>query len=140
MELAAAIRSAGVGDQVRRAGRVPWSDLEAFYALASVVAVPSRFEGFGAPALEAMVNGTPLVAASTTALPWVVGDGGLLVPPGDVAAWADALSSVLDDPDRAARLRAAGLARATRFSWERAGAALADGYRAAAAASEDGPA
>lgn len=131
-ELAAAVRSSGVGDQVRRTGRIPWSDLDALYALATVVAVPSRFEGFGAPALEAMAAGAPLVASDSTALPWVVGDGGLLVPPGDVAAWTNTLASVIDHPDEQSRLAAAGRERAAAFSWERAATALADGYRLAA--------
>ena len=137
-EVAGAIRASGVGHQVRRTGRVPWSDLDALYALADVVAVPSRFEGFGAPALEAMSNGSPLVAADATALPWVVGDGGLLVTPGDVDAWATVISGLLDDPDRASHLAARGRARAAEFTWARAGAALVDGYRLAAAADEDG--
>lgn len=140
VQLAAAIRASGVGDQIRRTGRVPWVDLEALYALASVVAVPSRFEGFGAPALEAMAAGAPLVAAESTALPWVVGDGGLLVPPGDPGAWADALASVIDDPVEQERLRVAGRKRAATFSWSRAAGALADGYRRAGATGLSGAA
>jgi len=136
-ELAATIRASGSGAQVRRTGRVSWSDLDALYALATVVAVPSRFEGFGAPALEAMAGGRPLVAADATALPWVVGDGGVLVPPGDVAAWADALAAVVDDPARQAELSAAGLVRSRHFTWARSGQALAAGYRRAAAIGED---
>ncbi len=137
-DLASAIRSAGVGAQVRRTGRVPWSDLDALYDLATVVAVPSRFEGFGAPALEAMAAGSPLVAADATALPWVVGDGGRLVRAGDVAAWSDALAAVLDDPAEQAGLVERGRARAAHFTWERTGEALAAGYRRAAAIGEDG--
>lgn len=137
-EVAGAIRASGVGGQVRRTGRVPWSDLDAFYALADVVAVPSHFEGFGAPALEAMSNGRPLVAADATALPWVVGDGARLVAPGDVDAWAGAIGGLLDDPAAAARLADRGRARAADFTWARSGTALAEGYRLAAAADEDG--
>ncbi len=129
--VAAEIRASGVGDQVRRTGRIPWDDLHALYALATVVAVPSRFEGFGAPALEAMAAGAPLVAADATALPWVVGDGGLLVAPGVVDDWVGALASLLDDPEARSRWAAAGRVRARAFSWGRAAAALADGYRRA---------
>jgi alpha-1,3-rhamnosyl/mannosyltransferase len=131
-EVAAAVRATGVGEQVRRTGRVPWDDLDALYELATVVAVPSRFEGFGAPALEAMAAGTPVVAADATALPWVVGDGGRLVAPGDVDGWAAALAAVVDDPAEQARLAAVGRRRATAFTWSRAASALADGYRIAA--------
>lgn len=139
-EVAGAIRASGAGGQVRRTGRVPWSDLDALYALADVVAVPSRFEGFGAPALEAMSAGRPLAVADATALPWVVGDAGRRVEPGDVDAWAEVLGKLLDDPAEAARLGALGLARAGEFTWARSGAALADGYRLAASADEDGTA
>lgn len=137
-EVAAAIGRAGVGDRVRRTGRIPWSDLHALYAAATVVAVPSRFEGFGAPALEAMAAGTALVAADATALPWVVGEGGLLVPPGDVEAWRDALARVLDDPAERSAMVARGLDRAGTFSWRRSAGALLDGYRLAAAATATG--
>lgn len=138
-EVAAEVRRWGIGAQVRRTGRVPWADLHALYASADVVAFPSRFEGFGAPALEAMAWGAPLIAADATALPWVVGDGGLLVEPGDVAGWANALGRVLDDPAEASRLAAAGRARAGRFTWERAGEALVDAYRNAWATTPASP-
>jgi len=137
-EVTAAIRASGVGISVRRTGRIPWDDLDALYALATVVAVPSRFEGFGAPALEAMAAGVPVVAADATALPWVVGDAGVLVPAGDVGAWSAALSRLLDDPAERERRSAAGRARAAAFGWPRAAEALAGGYRLAARAAQDG--
>lgn len=136
-ELAATIRASGVGAQVRRTGRVPWPDLSALYAMATVVAVPSRFEGFGAPALEAMAVGRPLVASDTTALPWVVGDGGRLVSPGDITAWADALAAVIDDPTEQERMAVAGRTRAASFTWERTAQALVAGYRRAFSMGED---
>lgn len=132
VEVIGAVRASGVGDQVRRLGRIPWDDLDPLYALASVVAVPSRFEGFGAPALEGMAAGVPVVVADATALPWVVGEAGLRVDPGDVPRWAEALGRVLDQPAVAATLAAAGRDRAATFTWGRAAAALAQGYRRAA--------
>jgi glycosyltransferase involved in cell wall biosynthesis len=117
---------------------VPWSDLEALYAVATVVAVPSTFEGFGAPALEAMVSGVPVVVSDATALPWVVGDAGLKVRPGDVAHWASELARVLDQPAVHRTLSAAGRVQAKRFTWDRAGGALVAGYRAGLAVGEDG--
>jgi alpha-1,3-rhamnosyl/mannosyltransferase len=137
-EVVRAIRRSGVGDQIRRTGRIPWDDLRALYGAATVVAVPSRFEGFGAPALEAMVAGIPVVVADATALPWVVGGAGLRAPVGDVAHWADELARVVDSPQVQATLAEAGRVRARAFSWARSSAALADGYRAAAAMGEDG--
>jgi glycosyltransferase involved in cell wall biosynthesis len=137
-EVASAIRASGVGHRVRRTGRIPWDDLHAVYAAATVVAVPSRFEGFGAPALEAMAAGRPLVVADATALPWVVGDAAVKVAPGDVDAWASALARILDDPGEQDRLAAAGRERAAGFTWERTAAALAAGYRIGAGIDEDG--
>lgn len=137
-DVVAAIRASGAGEQVRRTGRIPWSDLRALYAAATVVAVPSRFEGFGAPALEAMAGGVPVVVADATALPWVVGDAGLKVRPGDVAHWAAELARVLDEPAVHDTLAAAGRVRAAHFSWDRAAAALAEGYRAAGRIGETG--
>ncbi len=137
-DVTAAVRASGFGGQVRRTGRVPWGDLEALYSLATAVAVPSRFEGFGAPALEAMAAGVPVVASDATALPWVIGDGGLLVGAGDVEGWTAALASVLDAPATAERLATAGLRQARKFTWQRSGLALVDAYRQGLATNEDG--
>jgi glycosyltransferase involved in cell wall biosynthesis len=120
-DVRAAIAASGVADRIRRPGRVPRADLDALLAGATAVAFPSRYEGFGNGALEALARGTPVVAADATSLPEVVGDGGLLVPPGAVGEWVDALARVLDDPALAARLGAAGRAHAARFT-DRAGA------------------
>ncbi len=135
-DVTAAIRASGAGDQIRRTGRIPWFDLAALYACATAVAVPSRFEGFGAPALEAMATGVPVVVADATALPWVVGDAGLTFRPGDVGQLAGELARVLDQPAVHDTLAAAGRVQAARFSWERAATELAAGYRAAAAVGE----
>jgi alpha-1,3-rhamnosyl/mannosyltransferase len=137
-DVSAAIRASGAGEQVRRTGRIPWSDLAALYASATVVAVPSLFEGFGAPALEAMAAGVPVVVADATALPWVVGDAGLKFRPGDVGQLTSELARVLDQPPVHDTLAAAGRVQAERFTWDRAAADLAAGYRAAAAVGETG--
>ncbi|HWJ97092.1 MAG TPA: glycosyltransferase family 1 protein [Acidimicrobiales bacterium] len=137
-DVSAAIRASGAGDQIRRTGRIPWSDLAALYACATVVAVPSRFEGFGAPALEAMAGGVPVVVADATALPWVVGDAGLKFRPGDAGQLTGELARVLDQRPVHDTLAAAGRVRAARFTWDHAAAELAAGYRAAAAVGETG--
>lgn len=100
-------------------GHVPTEDLPALYRGAAVFAYPSRYEGFGLPPLEAMACTTPVVAADATSLPEVVGEAGLLLPPQDEAAWAEALTNVLEDTTLAERLRRAGPERAARFTWER---------------------
>jgi glycosyltransferase involved in cell wall biosynthesis len=123
----------GLSSRVRRTGRIPAADVAALYQLATVVAVPSRYEGFGLPAVEAMAHARPLVAAATSALPEVVGDAGILVDPDDVEGWARAISSLLDDADERARMAEAGRIRAGEFTWEANAAALLDLYRGALA-------
>ncbi len=85
------------GPAVRRLGRVDEPTLDALYRRATVCALPSCDEGFGLPALEAMARGCPVIASNTTALPEVVGDAGVLVAPGDVSAWTEALERLIDD-------------------------------------------
>ena len=106
-------------------------DLAALYRGADVLVVTSRHEGFGLPALEAMASGTPVVAFANTAIPEVVGDGGEMVPDGDVAAMVRAVSAVLDNDAVRRALAQRGLARAGRFSWRRSAEAHADVYRIA---------
>jgi glycosyltransferase involved in cell wall biosynthesis len=84
---------------------------------ASVLAYPSRDEGFGFPALEAMSVGVPVVASAVGGIPEVVGDAALLVPAGDAGALADALRTAVEDDDTRRRLIAAGAQRVTAFSW-----------------------
>jgi glycosyltransferase involved in cell wall biosynthesis len=80
------------------------------------------------PALEALASGTPLVTTSGSALEEVVGDAALLVPPADPDSLARALATVLDDAPVAARLRAAGPARAATFTWARSIDAHVEAY------------
>jgi alpha-1,3-rhamnosyl/mannosyltransferase len=121
----------GIGGRVRRLGRVSGADLAGLLDLAEVVAVPSTYEGFGLPAAEAMAHGTAVVASDATALPEIVGDAGVLVPPGDVAAWAGALGELLADPVRRRALAVAGRSRAARFGRQANAEALAAVYRSA---------
>jgi glycosyltransferase involved in cell wall biosynthesis len=114
---------------VKRLGRVSEADLAGLLDLATVVAVPSRYEGFGLPALEAMAAGVPVVAADATSLPEVVGDAGVLVPPGDGAAWATAIGGLLADPEERARRSRAGRERAAGFSTAANAEGFAELYR-----------
>jgi glycosyltransferase involved in cell wall biosynthesis len=95
------------------AGEIAASDalLRALYRSASAVAVPSTAEGFGLVPLEAMACGAPVLAADASALPETTDGGAWLVPPLDVAAWAQALRTLLDDPSAASALRARGAER-----------------------------
>jgi alpha-1,3-rhamnosyl/mannosyltransferase len=121
----------GLTGHVRRLGRVSDADVAGLYRMATIVAVPSAYEGFGLPAVEAMAYGVPVVATDATALPEVVGDAGVLVPGGAVEEWAAAISDLLDDPDERARLAEAGRLRAARYSAAANAASLAEVYRAA---------
>jgi glycosyltransferase involved in cell wall biosynthesis len=107
-------------------GRVSDERLVELYQGASAFLDTSLYEGFGYQVLEAMACGAPVVASNTTSIPEVVGDAGLLCPPGDADAFADALRRVLNDDALAASLRARGLARAAEFTWERTARELAD--------------
>lgn len=128
-QVRAQVERLGLAARVRRTGRISAADVAGLYRDAAVVAVPSRYEGFGLPAVEAMAYGAPLVAASATALPEVVGDAGVLVDPDDPAGWAAAIIELLDAPERGAQLAEVGLARARRYSWAANAEALADLYR-----------
>ena len=123
----------GITSRLRLLGALPDAQLAAFYNGAAVVAVPSLYEGFGLPALEAMACGCPVVAGRAGALPEVVGDAGVLVDPNDVEAIAEGLRNVLADPKRAAQLAAAGRDRAATFTWEGAADELLAGCLEAAA-------
>jgi len=124
-----AIARRGLQERVVRTGRVPDADRDALLRTASALAFPSRYEGFGAPVVEAMAVGTPVLASGVTALPEVVGPAGLLLDPDDPTAWADAIARVLDDAALRARLVAAGHARAETFTAEHSAQALARAYR-----------
>ena len=117
-----------------RPGYLATDTLAAFFRRAAVVAYPSFEEGFGLPALEGLACGAPVVTSTGSALEEVVGDAALLAPPDDPAALGDAIATVLDDPGVAARLRAAGPARAAQFTWERCVDQHVDAYRRAAVA------
>ena len=108
---------AGPAPPGRPLGYIPERLLPGLYAGARALAMPSVYEGFGLPALEAMASGTPVVAAERAALPEVCGGAALLADPDDPDAFADALLSATG-PERE-RLRAEGLERAAGFSWER---------------------
>jgi glycosyltransferase involved in cell wall biosynthesis len=109
-------------DRVRLLGAVSEPALVALYQGARVFALPSLYEGFGLPALEALACGVPTITSNAGSLPEVVGEAGILLDPHDVLEWADALERVLLDEQEAERLRLAGLRQAASFSWEQAAA------------------
>ena len=124
----------GVRDHVTFEQDVAWDRLVELYRQAEVAVVPSLYEGFSLPAIEAMACATPLVATDGGALPEVVGEGGqtaVLVPAGDAGALASAIGELLDDRELRDRIGRGGRERVlTRFTWERAARATVDHYRA----------
>ncbi len=104
---------------MRALGYVDDEDLPGLYAGAVALTMPSLYEGFGLPVLEAMASGIPVVAADRTALPETCGDAALLIDPDDGEGMADALLQAAGDAGTRERLVKAGLERAAHFSWQR---------------------
>jgi glycosyltransferase involved in cell wall biosynthesis len=126
----ATIERLGLEGAVTIAGVVDNLRMVELYAEAEVAVVPSLYEGFSLPAVEAMACGLPLVTTTGGALPEVVGDCALLVPPNDPGALAAAIVRALDDADLRASLGAAGRARVLdRFTWRATAEATVDVYR-----------
>jgi glycosyltransferase involved in cell wall biosynthesis len=113
-------RSLGVADRLVFLGRVPDERLPALYRGALAFVFPSLHEGFGLPPLEAMACGTPVVSSLATSLPEVVGDAALPVDPLEVDSIASGIDRIVGDEQLRSDLRARGLSRAARFSWDEA--------------------
>ncbi len=114
------IKRLGLENRVRQLGYVPDEHLPGLFSACTAFLFPSHYEGFGLPPLEAMACGAPVIAAAAAAVPEVVADAGLLVPPGKPAELAQAMAQVLARPELVAELRAKGARRAAEFSWQRA--------------------
>lgn len=108
----------GVLDRVVFAGRIPDSDLPAWYRGATALLFPSYFEGFGLPPVEAMAGGTPVLTSTATSLPEAVGDAALTVDPFAIDALRDGIDRLAFDSALRARLQAAGPIQARKHSWD----------------------
>jgi glycosyltransferase involved in cell wall biosynthesis len=129
--LADVITRVGLRDRVRRTGLIPREDVLAIVRGAVAMTYPSRYEGFGLPALEAMSLGTPVLAADATSLPELVGDAGMLLPPGDADAWSRAMTEMLADEAERRRMSETGRAQVAGMTWEATADATVAAYRAA---------
>jgi len=132
-ELRSLAAAASMPDLVVCLGAVREDCLIGLYREAAALVYPSRYEGFGLPVLEAMACGTPVIASRAAAIPEVLGDAGILLDPDDASGWTRALMTVLRNGDLRSRLRAAGLARATEFTWPRTARLTLEAYRRVAA-------
>ena len=124
-----AIEEYDVGGAVRFLEYVPDADLATLYSTADALAMPSAYEGFGIPVIEAMACGTPVICSDGGALPEVAGAAALVVPVGDIGQLAEALVEVTSDTVLCERMRVLGLNRASQFRWEHAARQHLEVYR-----------
>ena len=131
----APIGELGLEDRVKYVGYVADEDLAALYSAAECLALPSWYEGFGIPIVEAMACGCPVVTSSGRhAAPEVAGGAAILVDPADPASIAAGLNQVLDDPALRAELIAKGLVRGPQFDWNTTGRLTGEIIRSLASA------
>jgi glycosyltransferase involved in cell wall biosynthesis len=131
-------RELRIEESIEWSGYLSDAGLMDAYRSATVLAHPSRHEGFGLPVLEAMACGLPVVSSNRSALPEVTGGAAVLVDPDDAGALAGAILSVLQDPALAADLSRRGRARAAAFTWDRAARGVLAVYRSASGDGEPG--
>jgi glycosyltransferase involved in cell wall biosynthesis len=107
---------------------VPDEDLPYFYNAAEVLVMPSLYEGFGLPVVEAMACGTPVVCTHAGSLPEVLGQAGVYVDPTDHRKMADALLTLLDNPIESIWMKQAGKQQAAKFTLAQTACAVREAY------------
>jgi len=129
-DIAKLVRKLGIGHRINFTGRIDDREFVRQYARATVAVVPSVYEGFGLPVGEAMACGVPVISTTGGALPEVVGNAGILVPPADSSALARAIGELLANPIKARDLGLAGYRRVQKhFTWQRAAEKTVNAYR-----------
>ena len=124
------IRKLNIEEVITFTGRIDNNEFVQQYARAAVAVIPSVYEGFGLPAGEAMACGLPVISTTGGALPEVVGDAGILVPPADPQALTNAITALFDTPDRVEKMGRAGYKRVHKlFTWKRAAEMTVEAYR-----------
>ncbi len=122
----------GLVDDVIFTGRVPEEDLPPLYSGADCFLMPSLYEGFGIPVLEAMACGAPVVCSTASSLPEVAGDAARYIEALTGESLAEAILHVLSNPEAVGQMRLKGLRQAARYSWTDAATKTADVYHAVA--------
>ena len=122
------IEAAGRADRISFVAHT--ENIADIYAALDLLAIPSRWEGFGLVAAEAMAAGVPVIASNVGGLPGVLGDAGCMVSPDDAPAFCSAIARVLSDPSSHARMVADGRRQAERFDWSASATRLASLYEA----------
>jgi glycosyltransferase involved in cell wall biosynthesis len=118
-----------IRDNIEYRGEPGFSDLPAIYASADLLLMPSHYEGFGLPVVEAMAGGVPVVASNAGSLPEVAGDAAFLAEPRDTAAFAQAVVRIVTDDVHRLDLTNRGLTRSQQFTWESTARATLEVYR-----------
>lgn len=128
------LRSLKLEDCVRYTGKIDTDELVGYYSSATMLVVPSMYEGFGLPAAEAMACGTPVISTRAGALTEVVGDAGILIPAGDTRAIIEAITLLLDNESKRKELGEKGKKRvAHMFNWDNTARETVDYYKEAIA-------
>ena len=126
------VKQLGAEDYIRFTGRIEDDEFARYYARTTMAVVPSIYEGFGLPAGEAMACRVPVISTTGGALPEVVGDAGILIPPGDARAMERAIIDLLDNPEKREHLAEAGYNRVKQqFTWKNTAKNVVEVYREA---------
>jgi glycosyltransferase involved in cell wall biosynthesis len=123
------IEKLGLGSSVHHIEDIDNTRLAHLYTAAGVLVLPSFYEGFGLPPLEAMHCGCPVIVSDSSSLPEVVGNAGVKLEPTDVDAWAEAILAVLSDSDKRAKMVQDGYIQASKFTWEETARKTLSSYR-----------
>jgi glycosyltransferase involved in cell wall biosynthesis len=125
----AKVKELGLEDRVHFTGFIDDEDLPALISCASLVAMPSKYEGFGLPVLEAMACGIPVISSNTSSLPEVGGDAAMYAAPDDIRAWVELIDRAMDDEELRASMIDRGLQQAEKFRWSEAARQTAEIYQ-----------
>ncbi len=138
-EVRATAKASGIGPRVTFTGSIPEGDLASIMASATLLAYPSRYEGFGIPVLEAMATGVPVIVAAGTAAADLATSAGVVLEPDDVAGWAEEIDLLIADSGYRRQVARSGLVRASNYTWEASARQLERAWRIALEVLSSGP-